>query len=82
MTEISLAWLLTKAASPVVGVTKLHHIEGTAKAVDLVLTPAECAYLEEPYLPHKLVGVMAQNTPAAAKEPHIWSTGNQKIEQV
>ena len=80
MTEISLAWLLTKVTSPVVGATKMHHIEGAAKAVDLILTPEECAYLEEPYVPHKLVGVMAQNTPAAAKQQHVWSTGNQKIQ--
>ena len=79
MTEISLAWLLTKVTAPVVGATKLHHIEGAAKAVDLELTDEECAYLEEPYVPHPLVGVMAQNTPAAAKENHVWSTGNQKI---
>ena len=79
MTEISLAWLLTKVTAPVVGATKLHHIEGAAKAVDLELTAEECAYLEELYVPHPLVGVMAQNTPAAAKESHVWSTGNQKI---
>ena len=79
MTEISLAWLLTKVSAPVVGTTKLHHIEDAAKAVNLTLTADELAFLEEPYLPHKLVGVMAQNTPAAAKEQHVWSTGNQKI---
>lgn len=81
MTEISLAWLLTKVTSPVVGATKLHHVEGAAKAAELVLTQEECAYLEEPYVPHKLVGVMAQNTPTAAKQQHVWSTGNQKIEK-
>ena len=80
MTEISLAWLLTKVTTPIVGATKLHHVEGAVKAVDLILTPEECAYLEEPYVPHKLVGVMAQNTPAAAKQQHVWSTGNQKIQ--
>ena len=80
MTEISLAWLLTKVTSPIVGATKMHHIEGAAKAVDLILTPEECAYLEETYVPHKLVGVMAQNTLAAAKQQHVWSTGNQKIQ--
>ncbi len=62
MTEISLAWLLTKVTSPVVGATKLHHIEGAAKAVELTLSEEECAYLEEAYVPHALVGVMAQNT--------------------
>ena len=80
MTEISLAWLLTKVAAPIVGATKLHHIEGAVKAVELTLTPEETAYLEEPYVPHKLAGVMAQNTPAAAKQQHVWSTGSQKIE--
>lgn len=79
MTEISLAWLLTKVTAPVVGATKLSHIEGAAKAVDLVLTNDEITYLEEMYIPHRLVGVMAQNTPATAKEKHVWSTGNQKI---
>lgn len=79
MTEISLAWLLTKVAAPVVGATKLHHIEGAAKAVDLILTEEECAWLEELYTPHPLVGVMAQNTAAAAKNTHVWSTGSQKI---
>lgn len=81
MTEISLAWLLTKVTAPVVGATKLHHMEGAAKATELALTPEECAYLEEPYIPHKLVGVMAQNTPAASKQQHVWSTGNQEIEK-
>jgi aryl-alcohol dehydrogenase-like predicted oxidoreductase len=61
MTEISLAWLLTKVTSPVVGATKPHHMEGAARAVDLKLTEEEISYLEEPYVPHPLVGVMAQN---------------------
>ena len=50
-----------------------------ARAAELTLTAAELAYLEEPYVPHALVGVMAQNTAAAAKESHVWSTGDQKI---
>lgn len=79
MTEISLAWLLTKVTSPVVGATKLSHIEGAVKAVDLTLSGDEIAYLEEAYVPHALVGVMAQNTPSSAKEVHVWSAGNQKI---
>ena len=81
MTEISLAWLLTKVTAPVVGATKLHHIEGAAKAAELELTGEEIAYLEELYVPHKLVGVMAQNTPQAAKGQHVWSTGNQEIQR-
>lgn len=79
MTEISLTWLLAKVTAPVVGATKFHHIEGAAKAVDMNLTAEELAYLEEPYVPHALVGVMAQNTASAAKQAHVWSTGNQEI---
>lgn len=79
MTEISLAWLLTKVTASIVGATKLHHIEDAAKASDLDLTQEECTYLEEPYVPHKLVGVMAQNTVAASKGKHVWSTGDQTI---
>ena len=79
MTEISLAWLLTKVTAPVVGATKKRHIEGTANAVEMKLTDEEIAYLEEPYVPHRLVGVMAQNTPQAAREQHVWSTGNQEM---
>ena len=82
MTEIALAWLLTKVTSPVVGATKLHHIEGAVKAVDLTLTDKELAYLEESYVPHPLAGVMAQNKPADAGKKHVWSTGDQKIQNV
>lgn len=60
MTEISLAWLMSKVAAPVVGVTKVHHIDGAVKATELELTDEEKAYLEEPYQPHALVGMMAQ----------------------
>jgi len=79
MTEVSLAWLLTKVAAPVVGATKPRHIEGATKAVELKLTDEEIAYLEEPYVPHPLAGVMAQNKPANAKAKHVWTTGNQEI---
>lgn len=73
MTEVSLAWLLTKVTAPVVGATKFSHIEGAAKAVELKLSQEETAYLEEPYVPHRLVGVMAQNTPSASGEQHVWT---------
>ena len=59
---------------------QMTAVKGAAKAVDLQLTEGEMRYLEEAYVPHKLVGVMAQNTPAAAKQTHVWSTGSQKIE--
>ena len=73
MSEISLAWLLSKTDAPVVGATKLDHIDGAAKAVELALSDEELAYLEELYIPHKLVGVMAQNTREASGKEHVWS---------
>ncbi|WP_026889760.1 aldo/keto reductase [Clostridium beijerinckii] len=79
MTEISLAWLLTKVASPVVGATKLHHVEGAVNAVKLKLTDEEIKYLEKPYVSHRLVGVMAQNTISTSTEKKVWSVGNQKV---
>lgn len=79
MTEVALAWLLTKVMAPVVGMTKCSQIEGAAKAVDLALAQDEIRYLEEAYVPHRLVGVMAQNTAEAAGAEHVWSAGEQKI---
>ena len=65
MTELSLAWLLAKVTAPVVGATRLRHMEDAVRSVDLTLTSEECAHLEACYTPHPLVGVMAQNIPAA-----------------
>ena len=75
MTEISLAWLLTKVAAPVVGATKFHHVDGAVRATELALTSEEIAYLEAPYVPHPLAGVMAQNRPAGAADRHVWPVG-------
>lgn len=61
MTEVALAWLLAKVTAPVVGATKISHVEGAVRAVDLELSQEEINYLEELYVPHALVGVMAQN---------------------
>ena len=79
MTEIALAWLLTKVAAPVTGMTKLSHVEGAVKGAELILEDREIAYLEEPYVPHRLVGVMAQNAEGSSQKDHVWSAGEQKI---
>ena len=71
MTQISLAWLLTKVESPIVGATKLHHIEGAVKSLDVLLAAEDIRYLEEPYVPHNLSGVMAVNKPVMSEEP-VW----------
>lgn len=71
MTQISLAWLLTKGDSPIVGATKLHHIEGAVKSLDVRLTADDIRYIEEPYVPHNLSGVMAVNKPVMSEDP-VW----------
>ncbi|WP_313686083.1 aldo/keto reductase [Pantoea sp.] len=73
MTEISLAWLLTKVTAPVVGATKKHHIEGAVRAVELALSEEEIIFLEECYLPHNLSGIMAQNTPQTKDNKQVWT---------
>lgn len=78
MTAISLAWLLTKVTAPVVGATKESHVDGAVEAMSVKLTADEIAYLEEPYIPHRLVGVMAQNTVENAAGSHVWSAGSDK----
>ncbi|MFQ7910434.1 aldo/keto reductase [Escherichia coli] len=72
MTEISLAWLLTKVTSPVVGATKKAHVDGAVNAVNLQLSPEEIQFLEETYQPHVLTGGMAQNTPQTKDVKQVW----------
>lgn len=79
ITEISLAQLLTKVESPVVGAMQIHHIDGAAKAIDLKLFDEDINYLEELYTPHKLVGVMAQNKPTANKNSQVLIQNAPKI---
>jgi aryl-alcohol dehydrogenase-like predicted oxidoreductase len=56
--QVALAWMLGKPAitAPIVGATKPHHLADAAAAVALRLTPEEIASLEEPYVPHPVVG--------------------------
>lgn len=52
--KVALAWLLSRPGitSPIVGVTKVEHIEDAVQALDLTLAEAEVAHLEAPYIPH------------------------------
>lgn len=59
--QIALGWLLSKVTAPVIGATKISHIDDAVTAASVKLTSEEIAYLEEAYVPHKLVGVMAEN---------------------
>lgn len=72
MTEVSLAWLESKVTSPIVGATKMHHVDGAVSSVDLKLSDDDIAYLEELYVPHDLVGVMADNQKAASDDDKVW----------
>jgi 1-deoxyxylulose-5-phosphate synthase len=56
--EVALAWLLSRpgVTAPIVGATKLEHLEAALKAVDTVLTDDEVAALEAPYQPHGVRG--------------------------
>ncbi len=56
--EVSLAWLLSKpaVAAPIVGVTKLPHLDAAIRAVELSLSPEEVERLEAPYRPQPVRG--------------------------
>ena len=56
--QVALAWMLSKpfVTSPIVGVTKNHHLDDAVAAVDLELSADEIARLEEPYRPHPVLG--------------------------
>ncbi len=42
--------------APIVGATKIAHLEEAVGALSVELTPEEVAYVEEPYVPHRIVG--------------------------
>jgi 1-deoxyxylulose-5-phosphate synthase len=58
MAQIALAWLLSRPAitAPIVGASKSEHVDDAVAAVDVRLTEAEIARLEEPYRPHRILG--------------------------
>ncbi len=59
MTRISIAWQFAKGiSSPIIGATKAKYFDDAAGAFDVKLTAEDIAYLEEPYVPHKIVGAL------------------------
>jgi aryl-alcohol dehydrogenase-like predicted oxidoreductase len=56
--ETALAWLLSRpgVVAPIVGATKLEHLDAAVRALDVTLTEAECAQLEAPYAPRPIRG--------------------------
>ena len=64
MQQVALAWLWAKgAASPIIGATKAAHFDDAAGALDVRLSGEDIAWLEEPYLPHRIVGAIDRNPP-------------------
>lgn len=59
MTRISLAWQFAKGvSSPIIGATKAKYFDDAAGSFDVKLTAEDIAYLEEPYVPHRIVGAL------------------------
>jgi aryl-alcohol dehydrogenase-like predicted oxidoreductase len=56
--QVALAWLLHKTVvtSPIVGASKPHHLDDAVAALGVRLSREEIAALEEPYVPHRVVG--------------------------
>jgi aryl-alcohol dehydrogenase-like predicted oxidoreductase len=56
--QVAMAWVLSQSfvTAPIVGATKIEHIDDAVAAVDLTLTTEEIAALEAPYTPHSVVG--------------------------
>ena len=59
MTQIALAWQFAKGvASPIIGATKTQYLDDAVGALKLSLTKDDIAYLEELYVPHRIVGAL------------------------
>ena len=62
MSQIALAWHWSKGVtSPIIGATKPKYMETSVKALEISLTPEDVAFLEEPYVPHPIVGAIDKN---------------------
>ena len=59
MTQVALAWQFAKGvASPIIGATKIHYLDDSVGALKVSLNKDDIAYLEELYLPHRIVGAL------------------------
>jgi aryl-alcohol dehydrogenase-like predicted oxidoreductase len=56
--HIALAWLLQKepVTAPIIGATKISHLEDAVGALSVKLDTDDVRFLEEPYVPHAIVG--------------------------
>lgn len=59
MTQIALAWHLAKGVTaPIIGATKAKYFDDAVGALAVKLSAEDIAYLEEPYVPHKIIGAL------------------------
>lgn len=59
MTQIALAWQFAKGvASPIIGATKMKYLDDAVGTFDVMLTVEDISYLEDAYVPHKIVGAL------------------------
>jgi len=59
MSQIALAWQFAKGiTAPIIGATKAKYFDDAVGAFDVKLTAVDIAYLEEPYVPHRIVGAI------------------------
>jgi aryl-alcohol dehydrogenase-like predicted oxidoreductase len=59
MTQVSLAWQFAKGVTaPLIGATKPEYFDDAAGVFKITLTKDDISYLEEPYVPHKIVGAV------------------------
>lgn len=59
MMQIALAWQYAKGvAAPIIGATKVKYLEDSVGALGVNLSSEDVAYLEEPYIPHRIVGAL------------------------
>ena len=63
MTQVSLAWILSKplVVAPVVGCTKISQLESICEVFKIKLSEEDIKYLEELYVPHKVVGALRKD---------------------
>lgn len=56
--QLALAWVLHKPGitSPIIGASKMPHLDDAIAAMSIKLSPEDMAYLEEPYIPHRIAG--------------------------
>jgi aryl-alcohol dehydrogenase (NADP+) len=58
MPQVALAWMLSKSyiTAPIVGASKLLHLEQAVEALSITLSAEQISMLEEPYRPHRILG--------------------------